>query len=240
MRESTRTLFLGFVALLCFGPEVFADSNTSGWTWGVNCASSGTFGNANFTAATTGGFSGSGTCARTSTQFTQFTFTSTSGGTTNYTTNYGLNTGDLLIVPPTLSTETEPIFTVQPYCPVANATMNWIFVQWGSSWNAALGSTNTVIGAAAYNTSSGLSITGEYNVTGGTVYSGSGISLPGTCSNGVYTTSGSGDEGGTLYLTASAGGVYKTGPGHAAFFFPQYTTTLSTDLGSADSAWDFV
>ena len=58
------------------------------------------------------------------------------------------------------------------------------------------------------------------------------LSLPGTCSNGVYTTSGSGDEGGTLYLTASAGGVYKTGPGHAAFFFPQYTTTLSTDLGS--------
>ena len=64
------------------------------------------------------GFNGSGTCARTSTYFTQFVFTSSSGGTLGSSTLYALHTGDVLIVPPTLSSDVEPIFMVAPDCPV--------------------------------------------------------------------------------------------------------------------------
>ena len=34
-----------------------------------------------------------------------------------------------------------------------------------------------------------------------------------------------------MYFTTNGAGVYKTNPGHATFFFPQYLTTTSSDLG---------
>ena len=207
----------------------FSDTAASSWTWGVNCDGEGTFGDANFTASSTG-FSGSGTCSRTSTFFTQFTFTSTSGASLQSSTIYAFHTGDVLVVPPTLSGEVEPIFMVQPACPAANQTLNWVFVQWDSGSDML---TNTyLIGTAGYNTTNGISVTGQYDVTGAAYYLGS-VPMSGSCSNGIYNSSGSSsDLNGTVYFTTSGAGVYKTTLGHRDVLFPQYLTTPSTDLGS--------
>ena len=219
-----------FLALLFRAALAFGDTTTEGWTWGVNCDGEGTFGSANFTATNSGGFSGSGTCARTSTYFTQFVFTSSSGGTTNSSTLYALHTGDVLIVPPTLGSEAEPIFMAAPNCPVANQTLNWIFVQWDSSANPLQ---NTyLLGTATYNTSSGIAVTSQYDVTGAAYWLGT-VAMSGSCSGGIYTSSGGSSElDGTVYFTATGAGVYKTNPGHATMFFPQYLVYPSTDLGN--------
>ena len=111
----------GFIGALSYG-----DTSSSGWAWGVGCDGEGTFGNSVFTSSNSGGFSGSGTCARTSTYFTQFAFTSSSGALRS-STLYALHTGDVLVVPPTMSTDVEPIFTVQPNCPIYEGTLNWIW-----------------------------------------------------------------------------------------------------------------
>ena len=221
-----------FLILIFLGGVALADTSTSGWTWGVNCPGEGTFGTANFTASAAGGFQGSGTCARTSTYFTKFNFTSSSGGTLASSTIFAHHTGDVLVVPPTLSGSVQPIFTVQTYCPIATQALNWIFVQWDSGTDTLQ---NTyLLGSANYNTSTGVTVTGQYDVTGSPYYLGSDP-MSGSCSGGIYTStsSNSAELGGTIYFTANGAGVYKTGLGHATFFFPQYTVTAATDLGSA-------
>ena len=56
--------------------------------------------------------------------------------------------------------------------------------------------------------------------------------MSGSCSSGLYTASGtSSDLNGIVYFTTYGAGVYKTNPGHATFFFPQYLTNTSSDLG---------
>ena len=231
MRES----LLKFLFLILFfrASLALADVTSEGWSWGVGCDSEGTFGNSTFTATAndSGSFSGSGTCARTSTNFTQFVFTSTSGGTLASSTLYALHTGDVLIVPPTLSSDVEPIFMTAPYCPIANHTLNWIFVQWDSTTNPL---TNTyLLGTATYNTTSGITVTSQYDVSGAMYFSTS-IAMSGSCSGGIYASSSidSSELDGNVYFTATGAGVYKTNPGHATMFFPQYLVTPSTDLAN--------
>ena len=183
----------------------------------------------NFTASTSGGFSGSGGCARTSTHFTQFSFYASSGGTTNNTTQYGLHTGDWLIIPPTLSTEYAPIYTVASECPFYNKTLNWIFVQWDSGVRTL--SDTYVLGSASYDTSAGITVTDQYDVTGLAYWAGP-TSMPGSCSGGAYTVTGqsSNDLNGIVYFNMDGAGVFKSTAGHATFFLPQYSVTASTDL----------
>ena len=40
------------------------------------------------------------------------------------------------------------------------------------------------------------------------------------------------DLDGTVYFAPTGAGVFKSNPGHATFFFPQYLVNASTDLGS--------
>ena len=123
-------------------------------------------------------------------------------------------------MPPTLSTEAAPIYLVNSACPGSNQTLNWIFVQWDLGTRTL--QDTYVLGSTTYNTSSGLNITGQYDVTGGAYWLGV-VPMPGTCSGGLYTVSGQSDLDGTVYFTADGSGVYKTTPGHATFFFPQYS-----------------
>ena len=52
----------------------------------------------------------------------------------------------------------------------------------------------------------------------------------------IYTSSGSSSElDGTVYFTSTGAGVYKTNPGHATFFFPQYLTTAIDGSGIASA-----
>ena len=215
--------------LLCVSLSAFADSTSEHWNWGVGCPPDGTaFSGGAFAASTSSGFAAAGSCARTSTHFTQFSFTSSSGGTANSSTLYGVNTGDWLIIPPTVSTETTPIYAIATQCPFNNKTLNWIFIQWDSGTRTM---TNTyVLGTATYSTSSGISVTGQYDVSGAAYYLGVDP-MPGSCSNGIYTVSGSADLSGTVYFAMDGAGVYKTTPGHATFFVPQYSVNASTDLG---------
>lgn len=214
----------GLFALVCafalvYPSFLFADTLSEGWTWSVGCPGDGTsFTGGSFSVVSSTGFSGSGTCARTTTEFTQFTFTSSSGGTTNSSVMYGVHTGDWLIVPPTLTTESAPIYLVSSVCPWNNKNLTWIFVQWNSS--SQILQDTYVLGTASYNTSTGVTVTGQYDVTGTPYWEGS-VAMPGTCSNGVYTVSGqsSADLNGTVYFTSDGSGVFKTTPGHATFFF---------------------
>ena len=218
--------FLLLLAAFCF--PLLADETTEGWSWGVGCPGDGTTFTSGFTASTSGGFSGSGSCARTSTHFTQFSFTASSGGTAYNTTQYGLHTGDWLIIPPTLSTEYTPIYTVSPECPSFNKTLNWIFVQWDNGTRTL--SNTYVPGTANYDTSAGITITDQYDVTG-VAYFTRTTGMPGSCSSGIYTVSGqSSDLNGTVYFNLDGSGVDKTTAGHATFFMPQYSVTASTDL----------
>ena len=213
---------------LAFPNSILADTSSEGWSWSVGCDGEGTFGSSLFTASNAAGFTGNGTCSRTSTYFTKFTFTSSSGALQT-STLYALHTGDVLIVPPTLGTDVEPIFTAQPNCPTYNQTLNWILVQWDTSSNQL---TNTyLLGTATYNTTSGITVTGQYDVSGAGYWLGA-VPMAGSCSGGIYSSSGvSSDLNGTVYFTTTGAGVYKTNPGHATFFFPQYLTNTSTDLG---------
>ena len=226
------------LALFCFIALIFpltllADTTSEGWSWGVGCPGDGTsfLGGGSFIASTAGGFSGSGNCSRTATRFTQFTFTTVAGGTTNASTLYGVHTGDWLIVPPTLSTESAPLYMVNSACPVNNVTLNWIFVQWDTSTRILQ---NTyVLGAASYDTNSGVTVTGQWDVAGSAYWLGIDA-MPGACSGGEYGVTGqTGDLDGTIYFTSDGAGVYKSIPGHATFFFPQYTVSQSSGSGKS-------
>ena len=182
-------------------------------------------------ASTGGGFSGSGGCNRTATHFSQFNFTADTGGTLYHSTLYGLHTGDWLVIPPVLNTETMPVYTVNAACPQASASLNWIFVQWDTGTRTMQ---NTyVLGTANYSLAGGVVVTGQYDVTGAAYYLGS-TAMPGSCSNGVYTISGQSSQelDGSIYFSSNAAGVFKTTPGHATFFFSQYSVNASADLAS--------
>ena len=221
------------IPLACvWAPLAYADITTEGWAWGVVCPPSGTsFTGGNFTSSTSGGFVGGGSCSRTSTRFTQFSFTSSSGPALSSSSLYSVHTGDVLVLPPVLSSETQPVFTVASACPGNNETLNWIFVQWDN--NSRTMQNTYVLVAATYDLVAGINVTGQYDVTGA-LYWGGHDPMPGSCSNGVYTvTTGSDpDLNGTVYFTLRGAGVYKTNPGHATFFFPQYQVSAASDLGS--------
>ena len=201
----------------------------------MGCPGDGTSktGSGDFSSSTSGGFSGSGSCSRTTTHFTKFNFTSDSGGTLNFSTLYGVHTGDWIIVPPTLNSESAPIYMVNSVCPWSNKTLNWIFVQWDSGTRTL--QDTYVLGAATYDTSAGLNVTGQYDVTGAAYWQ-TVTPMPGSCSGGTYTVSGQSDLNGTVYFTADSSGVYKTTLGHATFFFPQYSVNQTQDLGNIVNA----
>ena len=230
-------------AIACFMLGVclpaFADNVSEGWTWGVGCPGDGaSFSTAYFTTGTSAGFEGVGNCTRTSTHFTQFTFNSDNsggaGGTLNSTTLYGVHSGDWLIIPPTLSYETEPVYTVNTACPYTNKNLNWAVVQWDTGMRD-LDTTHTyVVGTAAYSTASGITVNQQYDVYGSPFYM-SPIVLGGTCAGGTLTYSGnalSQDLNGTAYLSVNGSGVFKTVAGHATFFLPQYTINPSADFAN--------
>ena len=225
--------------LLCTGPFAFADATSEGWTWGVGCPGDGTaFTGGNFGASTSGGFSSSGTCSRTSTHFTQFSFASSSGGTLNSSTLYGIHAGNLLVIPPTLTTEAAPVYLVVTQCPLQNKTLNWLFIQWDSGTRTM--ADTYLLGTATYSMSSGINVTSQYDVTGAAYWLGT-TPMPGSCDTGrydsnygLYIVSGqsAGDVNGTVYFGYDGSGVFKTSLGHATFFFPQYSITAPTDLGN--------
>ena len=232
-----RTFWLqtALVFLVGLAPvRTLADTASEGWNWSVGCPGDGTeYPSGPFAASTQSGFIGSGTCSRTGTHFTQFTFTSSTGAI-NTSTLFGLHTGDWLIVPPTLSSDYAPIYSVTPTCPYFNKTLNWILVQWDTGMRTM---TDTyVLGTATYSTSSGITVTAQYDVSGAAYWLGV-VSMPGTCTDGLYPISGqsTADLNGKVYFAMDGGGVYKTNPGHATFFMPQYTVNASTDLGGLSS-----
>src|SRR5262245_41274963 len=125
MKPHARKSTFFVAAMVLFRPAIlFADSTSEGWTWQVGCAASGTSQHASFASSTSGGFAGVGNCSRTSTHFTKFDFASSSGGTLNSLTQYALHTGDLLVLPPLLDTETAPVFMAQTTCPQSNQNYN--------------------------------------------------------------------------------------------------------------------
>ena len=223
--------------VLCFlwhstPASLIADSNTEGWAWGVGCPGDGaSFPGGPFSATAASGFSGSGMCTRTTTHFTKFSFTSSSGGALSTSSLYGIHTGSWLIIPPTLSSESAPIYTVAPVCPISQKNINWVFVQWDTGTRTM---TDTyVIGAASYNPSTGVDVTAQYDVTGASYFLGTDH-MPGSCTNGVYSVSGDGNSAelnGNIYFAMDGSGVYKSNPGHATFFFPQFSVNPSPDLG---------
>ncbi len=213
------------------------DEVNSGWSLGVSCQPSGTTSSGSFTFSNASITGSAGTCSRTSNLFTEFTLGSYSGsGTPVTTTLFGIQTGDVLIVPPILTTDVQPIFTVANATPQTGTyTANWIKVQWESS-TATLTDTY-LIGQATVNPSTsaggnGVVLTGQWDIDGTSYWSGS-VNMPGTWgtggSAGTYTASGGGWElEGTAFFTAMGAGVFKTTPGSATFFFPQQTITLAT------------
>jgi hypothetical protein len=224
-----KILFSLFVFLAI---PVYADDLSAAWSLSMSCPESGTSSPAaSFSGSTGGGFTGSGTCQRIATRFSKFSFTSSSGGTLNSNTVYGLHTGDLIILPPILSTETKPLFMMTPACPVSNKSLNWITAQWHASENHTLNDYH-MIGTGTYSTSTGLAVTNSYDVDGSSLYSGS-IALAGSCSNGVYTLTGTGnDRIGNVYFNLNGAGSFKAASTKATLFVPVYTISAATDLGS--------
>ena len=104
-------------------------------------------------------------------------------------------------------------------------------MQWNSS--SRILQNTYVLGTANYNTSTGVTVTGQYDVTGTGYWEGS-VAMPGTCSDGVYTVRGqayTGDLDGTVFFTADGSGVYKTTLGHATFFFLNTRSTKARIWG---------
>lgn len=172
---------LFFFAVFLFASPALADTSTEGWAWSVGCPGDGTTFGGTFsaTAADGSGFTSYGSCSRTSTHFMQLTFTSSSGATANGSTLYSLATEDWLITPPVLTTEAAPDYAIQSQCPIEDKTLNWIFTQWDTSVRT-LQSTY-LIGSANYDTSAGINVTGQWDVTGTPYWLGS-EPMPGSCS----------------------------------------------------------
>ncbi len=224
-------LALVFCFPLFFSPcYTFADTVDSGWIFGLSCNAFGTTGSGSFTFAQSSLSGSSGSCERTSNAFTQLSLGSYSGsGTPLADTVYAVNTGDVLIVPPLLSTEYEPIFSVaNAAVAIGPYTANWIEVQWPNSTETLTGT--YLIGQATIDPSTsaggnGIVLTGQWDIDGNPYWSGS-TNMPGTWGTddnaGVYTASGGGGAlEGVAYFTSAGAGAYKANPGSATFFFPQ-------------------
>jgi formylglycine-generating enzyme required for sulfatase activity len=220
--------------------SLFGDGRDSGWSFSLSCPSSGTSGVGSFLASRSG-FTTSGNqhCQRYSTRFTKLSFDGYTGTAPHEAWDVGggvynvfaLHTGDLLITPPILSTESQPIFSVDTYCPLSNVTVNWLFVQWDAAESLTLEDTY-VLGYSDITATTGAStMRGLYDVDGTVVFSGSYALASNACSDGLMTGTGSGEEAATTYYTAEGSGVYKAATGRATFFFPQQNITLNS-LGS--------
>ncbi len=223
-----RTIALCAATFSCLAA---GDTITSGWTLGVGCGGTGNWSTPlSFTAQKSGGFTSSGQCRRTSTRFTKFSFTAAAGGTLIENTRFGLHTGDVLIVPPLLTGETQPLFTVASACPSSSHALNWIYVQWNSA--TALNDTY-LLGEALYSKGGAITVTRQYNVNGDDYWIGN-VAMPGSCNpaTGVYSATGSANLGGEVYFTRLGAGVFKTGPGKATFFFPQFTVNPVDELSN--------
>ena len=230
-RASDIARFLFFAAIAFLFPRFsFADTLSTGWTWSMACPVYGdSTDTGNFTSTQTSGFSGSGNCQRAN-NFTEVSFTASSGATLRSTNYFALQTPGVMILPPVTTADQQPIFMVATACPLSSATLNWIFVQWDSVGSNAL--TNTyVLGTATYSSGAGVNVTSQYDINGAAYWLGTSP-MPGTCSSGVYNVTALGDLAGTVFFNSSGQGVFKTNLGHATFFFPQYTMTLSSDLGN--------
>ncbi len=243
MFKLSKLLVLLFACLISV--SALADTLSSGWDFSVACYPYGTTGSGSFEFSCPTLDGSSGTCGRTSTEFTQLSLGSSYTGTGNpqSTTVYAVQTGDVLIVPPILSTEYEPIFSVSTAALTTGTYQaNWINVQWDTG--TATLTDNYLIGTASVNPATGAGgngvvLTGQWDING-SVYWSSTVNMPGTWgsgdSAGVYTASGGGgDLEGTAYFTAAGAGAFKTSPGRATFFFPQQNLVLST-IGSTTFA----
>src|SRR5262249_55662078 len=147
--------------------------------------------------------------------FSKITFTASAGGTLNSASALALQTPSVLITPPLLNTEYQPIYTVANACPVSPSTLNlnWLFTQWTDTERQGL--TNTYLfGTATYSQSQGVLITGQYDINGTPYFLGQRW-MPGGCSNGVYPVAGSqaADIDGNIYFNAAGMGAFKTSAG---------------------------
>jgi uncharacterized delta-60 repeat protein len=143
---------------------------------------------------------------------------------------------------PTLSTESQLISTViSGACPTS---------RWDGIWTPSLWSPEGIenvrsAGQAAFGTFSWepstnvLTITSMYNLEQGTLIA-ANFPLPGgACSNGQITLTGTGDRGGTMYISADQGGIYRTLANHAFFIEPQVRIPSQAALAGEYSAFNY-
>ncbi|MBI4404640.1 MAG: SBBP repeat-containing protein, partial [Deltaproteobacteria bacterium] len=76
-------------------------------------------------------------------------------------------------------------------------------------------------------TTGALTITGQYDVTGTSYWTGSLSMNLAACSNGEAVSTGTGNLAGTFYYKADGGGVYKSNSKRAFFMIPQKSITAS-------------
>ncbi len=243
MLKVTSKLFIFFIIALIYGlgtSSSFGDDVSDGWTIGLSCPSSGVEGSGAFTFENSSINGTAGTCTRLDNSFTELVLGSASGtGTEAASQVYAVHTGDVLIIPPLLTGETEPIFTVANAAPSGGTyNANWINVQWNTGTATLTGF--YVIGASSINPSSspgsnGVVITNQWDVQGNEYYSGS-VNMNGSWgtggSVGIYTSSSNGGNlDGTAYFNAAGAGVFKSTPGKATFFFPQQSVPFSAIAG---------
>lgn len=216
-----------------FCPPLLAATD---WTWTLTGATyvtgTGTFSASEATTST----SMSGTYTRPTTGFVKLTRTACTGSECAgaASTIYGVEVPGLaLIIQPVLGSptlETQPIYTlVSGSCPTSDFSSNFAFVQWSGS-NDTTDPTQVAAGVVSWtNASHILSITNVYNVTSfGAI--GSGFSLDSSaCSGGTITVTGSGDRGGTVYITNQQALLYNTSANHSVWAVPS-TAIPSLDL----------
>ena len=132
-------------------------------------------------------------------------------GNTSLSSVYGLQSVDLLVMPPTLTTETAPTYNILPNCPLTGGTANWIFVNWDTGTNVM---TNTYLfGTATYSSSGSVDVTTQYDVTGALYYQGSVSLGAGSCNGGSVS-------GGTMYFALDGSGFTRPRRATPRFSFP--------------------
>ena len=210
---------LFYLLLLFFGPTpLFADTSSENWTWTVGCPSDGTTATSTFSASAKRGrrFRRKRQLRPHLDSLHPIYLYPDSGATLNSSTLYGIHTGDWLVIPPVVNTETFPVYTVSAVCPASAVTLNWIFIQWDT--NTRTMANTYVLGTATYAPGGNINVTGQYDVVESHFLG--NVPMSGSCSNGTYASSGiTTDMDGTVFFTADGSGVFKTTAGHATFSF---------------------
>jgi hypothetical protein len=221
-------IYIAVLLIWQAGISAFADGLLNGWTINVGCTANSPIGApGTFQASRNGGLSTSGgACKRTNTNFTEVSFSSSTGGVARSNKLYAVQTGEFLIVPPIQSNEYQPIFAVNTKCPTADKTMNYLYVQWNDG--AVALSDTYLMGTADITTAGGVTLKTQYDIGGALYWGGSRPLSTADCVNGVTEVQGSNNLGGRIYWTANEGGIFKTNPGRATFFLPAKSVALST------------